>query len=136
LTNEKCGFRWDGGHLRILKRASGVIGEIGAERSNGGANPSPRRYQPGQNETVNVLVQLFCADAKECWPNDTLCAEAAWPVLERDLLVEDTLTLPVQINGKKRAEVMVARGLTVPRSRLPFWHWMRYKYLATSRPTR
>ena len=42
-----------------------------------------------------------------------LCAEAAWPAVERDLLVEDTLTLPVQINGKKRAEVMVARGLAM-----------------------
>ena len=41
LTNEKCGFRWDGGHGRILKHASGVIGEIGAERSNGGASPFP-----------------------------------------------------------------------------------------------
>ena len=41
LTNEKCGFRWDGGHRRILKRASGVVAEIGAERSNGGASPSP-----------------------------------------------------------------------------------------------
>ena len=41
--------------------------------------------------------------------HDTLVAEAAWPVVERDLLVEDTVTLPVQINGKKRAEVTVAR---------------------------
>src|SRR6185369_16339107 len=41
--------------------------------------------------------------------HDTLVAEAAWPAVERELLVEDTLTLPVQINGKKRAEVVVAR---------------------------
>jgi len=41
---------------------------------------------------------------------ETLVAEAAWPQVERDLLVEDTLTLPVQINGKKRADVTVPRG--------------------------
>jgi hypothetical protein len=36
--------------------------------------------------------------------------EAPWPQVERDLLIEDTLTLPVQVNGKKRAEVTVGRN--------------------------
>jgi leucyl-tRNA synthetase len=69
------------------------------------------------NEAVNVLVQLFHPMmphlAEECWAvlgHETLVAEAAWPQVERDLLIEDTLTLPVQINGKKRADVTVARG--------------------------
>ena len=68
------------------------------------------------NEAVNVLVQLFNPMmphlAEECWAmlgHQKLVAEAAWPQVERDLLVEDTLTLPVQINGKKRAEVTVPR---------------------------
>jgi leucyl-tRNA synthetase len=30
--------------------------------------------------------------------------------LEPDLLIEDTITLPVQINGKKRGDVTVARN--------------------------
>ena len=37
-------------------------------------------------------------------------AEAVWPTVEPALLVEDTVTLPVQVNGKKRAEVTVARN--------------------------
>ncbi|WP_163981052.1 hypothetical protein, partial [Raoultella ornithinolytica] len=32
-----------------------------------------------------------------------------WPILDRSLLVEDEITLPVQINGKKRADVTVPR---------------------------
>ena len=32
---------------------------------------------------------------------------SALAAVERDLLIEDTLTLPVQVNGKKRAEVTV-----------------------------
>jgi leucyl-tRNA synthetase len=39
-------------------------------------------------------------------------ASETWPKLEPELLVEDTITLPVQINGKKRAEVTVARNAT------------------------
>ena len=38
-----------------------------------------------------------------------LVAEAPWPVLDRSLLVEEAITLPVQVNGKKRADVTVAR---------------------------
>ena len=84
--------------------------------------PTPRRGPPlpdftwAMREAVNVLVQLFNPMmphlAEECWAalgHDTLVAQAPWPQVERDLLVEDTVTLPVQINGKKRADVTVAR---------------------------
>jgi leucyl-tRNA synthetase len=67
-------------------------------------------------EAVNVLVQLFHPMmphlAEECWAalgHATLVAQAPWPQLEPDLLIENTITLPVQINGKKRAEVTVPR---------------------------
>jgi leucyl-tRNA synthetase len=68
-------------------------------------------------EGANILVQLFAPMmphlAEECWAalgHDTLVAQAPWPSVERDLLIEDTVTLPVQINGKKRAEVTVSRN--------------------------
>jgi leucyl-tRNA synthetase len=38
-----------------------------------------------------------------------LIAEAAWPVADEAMLVEDTVTLPIQINGKRRSEITVAR---------------------------
>jgi len=67
-------------------------------------------------ETADILVQLFHPMmphlAEECWAalgHPALVAQAPWPEVERDLLIEDTLTLPVQINGKKRADVTVAR---------------------------
>jgi leucyl-tRNA synthetase len=50
--------------------------------------------------------------AEECWAvlgHRTPVAQAGWPEVEQALLVEDTVTLPVQINGKKRADVTVAR---------------------------
>ena len=42
-------------------------------------------------------------------PQSAWSRQAAWPEVDPALLVEDTITLPVQINGKKRAEVTVAR---------------------------
>jgi leucyl-tRNA synthetase len=40
-----------------------------------------------------------------------LCAQAPWPVADPAMLVDDTVTLPVQINGKRRAEVTVPRDM-------------------------
>ncbi len=42
-------------------------------------------------------------------PQDAWSPTEAWPEVEPALLVENTITLPVQVNGKKRADVTVAR---------------------------
>ncbi|MGB4829249.1 MAG: leucine--tRNA ligase [Paracoccaceae bacterium] len=40
-----------------------------------------------------------------------LCTQAPWPKADPALLIDDTLTLPIQINGKRRAEISVAADL-------------------------
>jgi leucyl-tRNA synthetase len=40
-----------------------------------------------------------------------LCAQAAWPVADPALLVDDTVVLPIQINGKRRAEISVPKDM-------------------------
>jgi leucyl-tRNA synthetase len=76
-------------------------------------------YRWAVREAVDILVRLFHPMmphlAEECWAalgRKTLVASEAWPKLERELLLENTMTLPVQINGKKRAEVTIARDAT------------------------
>jgi len=76
-------------------------------------------YRWAVRDAVDILVRLFHPMmphlAEQCWAtlgHKTLVSSEAWPRLEGDLLVEDTVTLPVQINGKKRAEVTVARNAT------------------------
>ena len=61
---------------------------------------------------MQLLAPMMPHLAEECWRAlgaKGLVAEAPWPVLDRSLLVEDAITLPVQVNGKKRADVTVAR---------------------------
>ena len=72
-------------------------------------------------EAAVVLVQLFAPMmphlAEECWlvlEQPGLVSEANWPKIERDLLVEDVVTLVVQVNGKKRGEVTVPRNAQNP----------------------
>jgi leucyl-tRNA synthetase len=50
--------------------------------------------------------------AEEAWAllgQDGLVAEAPWPVPEKALLQEDTVTIAVQVNGKRRDELTIAR---------------------------
>jgi leucyl-tRNA synthetase len=61
---------------------------------------------------IQILAPMMPHLAEECWEAmgcEGLAAEASWPEADRSLLVEDAITLPVQVNGKKRADVTVAR---------------------------
>jgi leucyl-tRNA synthetase len=76
-------------------------------------------YRWAVREAADILVRLFHPMmphlAEECWAalgHSTLVAAEPWPELEPTLLIESTITLPVQINGKKRADVTLARNAT------------------------
>jgi leucyl-tRNA synthetase len=67
-------------------------------------------------EAAEMMVQLFHPMmphlAEECWAtlgHGRLLATQSWPALEADLLAEDAITLPVHVNGRRRADVTVAR---------------------------
>ncbi|MBB5754118.1 leucine--tRNA ligase [Prosthecomicrobium pneumaticum] len=62
---------------------------------------------------VAVVAPMVPHLAEECGVllgRDGLVAEAAWPIVDPALLVADEIVLPVQINGKKRAELTIAAG--------------------------
>jgi leucyl-tRNA synthetase len=92
-----------------------------AVRTARGTGNSSAAVRTALREGADVLVQMFAPMmphlAEECWAalgHTTLVAEARWPAVEPDLLVEDTITLPVQVNGKKRADVTVPRNAGQP----------------------
>jgi len=98
-------------HIYELSNALGA--SLTSAKQNGGISPA---YAAAVREAIEIMVLLFSPMmphlAEECWAalgHKTLIAEAAWPDVEQSLLVEDTITLPVQVNGRKRADVTVAR---------------------------
>jgi leucyl-tRNA synthetase len=128
--------------LMLRKAAHGALDKVSAgieklhfnvclahirEFSNALADLLGRPEQPSADlawavhEAAVILVQLISPMmphlAEECWGvlgQKGLVSEANWPQIERDLLVEDTMTLPVQVNGKKRGEVTVASNAQDP----------------------
>jgi leucyl-tRNA synthetase len=106
---EKLHFNVGVAHL--YEFANALSGSIGALEQ----APTPD-YRWAVKEAADILVRLFNPMmphlAEECWAalgHTTLVATEAWPALEPALLVETTITLPVQVNGKKRGDVTVAR---------------------------
>ncbi len=68
-----------------------------------------------KREAALVLAQLMSPMtphlSEEIWSmlgGEGLIANAPWPVADEAMLVEDTVTMPIQINGKRRAEIQVA----------------------------
>ena len=67
-----------------------------------------------QREAVMTLAQLMAPMtphlAEDIWAmqgGDGLIAVADWPVAEEAMLKDDTVTLPIQVNGKRRGEIDV-----------------------------
>ncbi len=68
-------------------------------------------------EAIETLIRMIAPMtphlAEECWAAlgcDGLVANQPWPVFEPGLVVDDEIVLPVQINGKKRADLTIARN--------------------------
>ncbi|MFN0265109.1 leucine--tRNA ligase [Tepidamorphus sp. 3E244] len=67
-------------------------------------------------EAVELLVQMSAPMvphiAEESWTllgHDDMLALSPWPEVDAAMLVEDSMVLPVQVNGKKRDELTISR---------------------------
>ena len=63
---------------------------------------------------ARALVLFMPHLAEECWETlgeDGLVSTAPWPTVDESLLVDDEITLPIQVNGKKRAELVIPADL-------------------------
>ena len=65
-------------------------------------------------EALGILIRAIAPFmphlAEECWAKlggSQLVYHAPWPKIDPDMLVEDTITLPVQVNGKRRSQIEV-----------------------------
>jgi leucyl-tRNA synthetase len=115
---EKLHFNVGVAHIYELANALGSA--IARPGGGAGAAPAPDLAW-AVREAAEILVKLFNPMmphlAEECWAmlgHDTLVAAEPWPRIEAALLVEETITLPVQVNGKKRADVTVPREAKIP----------------------
>ena len=70
---------------------------------------------------LRILAQLMAPMvphlAEDVWAmagGAGLAVDAPWPKADPAMLVEDSVTLPIQINGKRRGEIAVPRDMAAP----------------------
>ena len=67
-------------------------------------------------ESAELMTQMFAPMmphlAEECWARlgyNSPVVKQAWPEVEKALLVDDQITIAVQVNGKRRDELLISR---------------------------
>jgi len=85
---------------------------VAVVRDHGTAGGAARR------QALSALVRLVAPFtphlAEECWTRlgeEGMVLDAPWPEFDPALAADDEVTLPIQVNGKRRGEIRVARGL-------------------------
>ena len=70
-----------------------------------------------RGEALRLLTQMIAPFtphlSEECWERlgqAGFVAVAPWPIADAALVAEDTVTLPIQVNGKRRGEISAAKG--------------------------
>ena len=78
-----------------------------------------KKNDAAKMEATSILIRSIAPFmphlAEECWSTlggMGLVYHAPWPTLDIDMLVEDTVTLPVQVNGKRRSQISVPADMS------------------------
>lgn len=79
----------------------------------GAKEPAANRFEAA-SMLARCLPPFMPHLAEECWARiggEGLVSAAAWPVSDQSLLTEDSITMPIQVNGKRRGEVSVPKDM-------------------------
>ncbi len=105
VTEGVSGFRFNSAIAKLYAFVATV-------RDHGQAGAEARRV------ALSALIRLVAPFtphlAEECWTRlgeEGMVLDAPWPEFDPALAADDEVTLPIQVNGKRRGEIRVARGL-------------------------
>jgi len=101
---------------KAVARIYEFVNALAAPLSKVAAGQADAAYCSAVREAVEILIALVAPItphlAEECSAalgNSHMIATSPWPTYDEVLVVENEIIYPVQINGKKRAELTIAR---------------------------
>src|SRR5262249_10501124 len=104
------------GFNKAVARIYELVNALAAPLTQVAAGTADAATVSAVRDAVEILIRLIAPMtphlAEECWGllgNAGMAAEAHWPTYDEALVAENEITLPVQINGKKRADLTIAR---------------------------
>ncbi|WP_342640372.1 leucine--tRNA ligase [Rhodoligotrophos ferricapiens] len=105
------GLRFNRAIARIYELANTMQGAIRTD-----VKPEPDLAW-ALREAAEIMVQIanpmMPHVTEACWQvlgHDTLLAHVTWPEADAELIVDDTVTIAVQVNGKRRDDLTIPRG--------------------------
>ncbi|KAA1175483.1 leucine--tRNA ligase [Rhizobium tropici] len=101
---------------KAVARIYEFVNALATPLSKVAAGEADGAYRSAVREAVEILIALVAPItphlAEECSAalgNTHMIATSAWPAYDEALVIENEIVYPVQINGKKRAELTIAR---------------------------
>jgi leucyl-tRNA synthetase len=106
VTKDIEGFHFNKAVARVRELSNAIEG---TEKSDDG---STWAFKFGAKTVVQLIAPMMPHLAEELWSKmggEGLVANTPWPIADPALLVEDTITIAVQVNGKVRGTIDVAK---------------------------
>lgn len=101
---------------KAIARIYELVNTLAGPLSEVASGNKDNEVKAAARDAVEILIRMIAPMtphlAEECWKvlgNSGLVAQAAWPVFVPALVEENEVVLPIQINGKKRGELTIAR---------------------------
>ncbi|MEH3126977.1 leucine--tRNA ligase [Agrobacterium cavarae] len=101
---------------KAIARIYELVNTLAGPLSEVASGTKDNEVKAAARDAVEILIRMIAPMtphlAEECWKvlgNSGLVAQAAWPVFVPMLVEENEVVLPIQINGKKRGELTIAR---------------------------
>lgn len=97
---------------RAVARLYEYVNVLARAAQEGAAEKAGAALREGLEFLLVMIGPMMPHLAEECWSligHTTLVAETPWPAFDAALTVENTVVLPIQVNGKRRGEITVSR---------------------------
>jgi len=102
---------------KAVARLYELVNALAAPLSDVAAGKADADLKAACKQAANMIAQLIAPMmphlAEECWKilgNDGMVATTPWPDYDSSLVTDEQMTLPVQINGKKRGDLTIDRN--------------------------
>ncbi|MBC8038662.1 MAG: class I tRNA ligase family protein, partial [Rhizobiales bacterium] len=111
VTGDLSNLRFNRSIARVYEVANALGSALQQQK------PSPA-LRAAIGEAANIMVLMLAPMmphlAEECWKvlgHRTAVVDTPWPTAEAALVAEDEVTIAVQVNGKRRDEIRIPKGL-------------------------
>jgi len=102
---------------KAVARLYELVNTLASPLSDVASGKADAELKAACKQAADMVVQLIAPMmphlAEECWKllgNDGMVATTPWPEFESSLVTDEQITLPVQINGKKRGDLTIDRN--------------------------